>query len=129
MRAKGKKIVLSVLGIAALAVLTFYFQKKTTDYKKVLNDKEALLVLDYGSGNERWFKGQVASGMTVRDALETASLAGGFAFQANAHLAALNGRANGEGGKWVCYVNSREVKEGLDKKEILPQDKIVCKYR
>lgn len=103
---------LAVIILLVLVSLSVYFQQKKQAYKKVLVDNEALLVIADDQGKERWFKGEVIEGMTVRDVLKTSSLAGGFDFEA----------------EWRCSVNSRAVEGDLSQKPVNPKDKISCSY-
>ncbi len=109
--------------------LIVYTGQKAAAYKKILSDKEALLIIDYGQGKERWFKGEVREGMTVRDVLQTSSLVGNFSFAANANLAMLDGLASNQEKQWKCYLNNQEIQEELDAKKISPKDKISCRYK
>jgi hypothetical protein len=125
---KKTVLALAVLLTGAAILGTFvYFQQ--TGYKKVLSDNEALLIIDYGQGRERWFKGEVIEGMTISDVLQTSSRAGSFNLSANGSLAALDGLTSNQEKQWKCYLNNREIQEDLDKKIISPKDKISCRYR
>jgi len=125
---KRTVVLLIFLLIIGAAALLFYQKQNASSYQKVLSEKEALLIINYGNGKERWFKGEVVEGMSVKDALQTASLAGNFNFRANSHLAMLDGFPSNQEKKWHCYLNDREIKEDLDKTIIQPQDKILCRY-
>ena len=118
-----------VLFLVIIYFLAIYSQSQKTDYRQTLGEKEALLIIDYGQGKERWFKGEVKEGMTVIDALQTSGSAGNFSFTANAHLATLDGISSNQEQQWRCYLNDQEVQEGLDAKMISPKDKILCSYR
>jgi len=128
-------ILLIILTIFFLGFLFYLGQKIQSEknefakYEKVLSDKEAILVLDYGNQKQRWFKGEVTDDMTVFDALTTASLAGKFNFQANSHLTTLDNLTSNEKSKWTCYLNNKEITEPLNKITIKPKDKIICRYR
>lgn len=127
------KIILAVLIFAVLVIgvfLVVYNKNQEKNYKIILNDKEALLIINYGKkGNERWFKGIVENGMTVKNVLEAASIGGKFTFSANSHLSMLDGIYNNAQKRWKCYLNEREVQEGIDRTTISPQDKIMCVYK
>lgn len=109
-----KQLIVSAVVIILLVLvgLIVYLQQKNQAYKKVLSDNEALLIIADEQGKERWFKGEVVEGMTVRDALKTSSLAGGFDFEAD----------------WHCLVNGRTVEGDLAQKTVQPKDKISCSY-
>ncbi len=109
--------------------MIIWTEQKTNAYKKILSEKEVLLILDYGNGKERWFKGEIKEGMTVLDVLETSSWAGKFNYTANAQLSQIDGLSNNEKQRWRCYLNEREIKESLHQKTISPKDKILCRYR
>jgi hypothetical protein len=101
-------------------------QKK---YEKILGEKEGLLILDYGNGEQRWFKGEVIPQMTVFDALLASSLGGNFEFEGENQLVAVEDFVNNEKSKWTCYLNGKEITQPLNKITIKPKDKIVCRYR
>lgn len=122
-------LILILLVLATGLGLIVYTGQKAAAYKKILSDKEALLIIDYGQGKERWFKGEVREGMTVRDVLQTSSLVGNFSFAANANLAMLDGLASNQEKQWKCYLNNQEIQEELDAKKISPKDKISCRYK
>ncbi|TSC75337.1 MAG: hypothetical protein G01um101430_432 [Parcubacteria group bacterium Gr01-1014_30] len=127
-----KKVILTLAAFLILVIglwSFFYVRQKDQAYKKALSENEALLVVDYGRGKERWFKGEVVQGMTVRDVLETSGSTGSFGFVANGALLELDGLSNGKEGKWRCYLNNRKLTGVLSQRIISPQDKIVCKYR
>ena len=109
---KYLSISLAVLILLVLVAGLVYYQQKSQAYKKVLADNEALLIINDEQGKERWFKGEVIQGMTVRDALRTSSLAGGFDLEAD----------------WRCRINGRTVEGDLDQKAVNPKDKISCSY-
>lgn len=116
-KVKSKKylffILLIVLVLALLAGWLFWSWQKQQAYKKVLADNEALLIIADEQGKERWFKGPVIDGMTIRDALITSARAGGFDADAN----------------WKCRLDSQEIiQEDLSQKTIQPKDKISCSY-
>jgi len=59
MKAFNKKSILVFTLLIIGLVLAVYLQQKANSYQKILSDKEALLVLNYGQGKQRWFKGEV----------------------------------------------------------------------
>jgi hypothetical protein len=121
--------VLAVLLIAIISIASVIYFQQSSVYKKVLAQNEALLIINRGQGKERWFKGEVLDDMTVKNALEAASLAGGFHFKANARLVEVDGIVSNDKKKWRCYLNNEEIKEELDKKVISAGDKIFCVYK
>ncbi len=125
----GKKLVLIFLPLVIGLALIIYAQQKATAYQKVLSEKEALLIIDYGQRKERWFKGEALEGMTVLDILRTASRAGRFDLTAKAQIVELDGFWSGQRGEWRCYLNSQEIKRDLDKMAVNPKDKVSCRYR
>jgi hypothetical protein len=130
----GKKIKYLFFVIIFGLILFFVFsfsqylsiQKK---YEKILGEKEGLLILDYGNGEQRWFKGEVIPQMTVFDALLASSLGGNFKFEGENQLIAVEDFVNNEKSKWTCYLNGKEITQPLNKITIKPKDKIVCRYR
>jgi len=129
MKAFNKKSILVFTLLIIGLVLAVYLQQKANSYQKILSDKEALLVLNYGQGKQRWFKGEVINGMTVLGALKAASEAGNFNFSADGHLSALEDISNNGKKQWHCYINNKEITQGLDKTIINPKDKISCEYK
>lgn len=127
-----KRLKYFLIGLAILIIVagfySAYLHKKATSYKKILSEKEALLILDYGKGKKRWFKGEVIEGMTVLDALKVSSLAGNFDFKANSKVESIDGLSNNNHDQWQCYLNNKLVKN-LNQELISPQDKISCRYR
>jgi hypothetical protein len=121
-------IILVLLAVLILAGL-IYWQEKANLYKKVLAEKEALLILDFGQGKERWFIGEVIEGMTVLDALKTSSQAGNFDFQVNSQIETINGYSTNNQKQWQCYLNGEKIDGDLRQKIINPKDKILCKYK
>lgn len=116
-----KKIALLIVVLLFLGIvlgLGFYLQQKqqkNTAYKRLLGEQEALLIINNGREGERWFKGKVVEGMSVKDALNASAVAGGFDL--------------GPAEQWHCYLNDKEVQDDLDKKMISPKDKIWCQKR
>jgi cbb3-type cytochrome oxidase subunit 3 len=94
-----------------------------------LSEKEALLVLDYGDDKERWFKGEIQSGMTVANVIQASSMAGNFDYKINSHVFSLDGVASNGSKNWHCYLNSEQVDGQIAKQKVNPKDKIVCKYQ
>jgi len=130
-KSKGSFVFLLFLAIVLFAFL-FYLEQNnqgTKKYEKVISGKEAILIIDYGNQKQRLFKGEVVDGMTVFDALTTASLAGKFTFQANSHLSQIDNMVSDSKSKWICYLNDQEIKKSLNQTIIRPKDKILCKYR
>ncbi len=125
-----KTLFIFLLIVVILGLFIYGYQK----YKRALSDKEALLILDYGNGKQRWFKGEVIEGMTVLNAIETSSKAGNFTYSATAQINQIDNLANNENQQWRCYLNNKgylnnkEIQEDLNKTTIKPKDKILCRY-
>jgi hypothetical protein len=118
-----------ILGGILFLLFSFKHFLSQRKYQKILSENEAILIIDYGQGKQRWFKGEAIDGMTVFDVLTSASLAGNFNFQANSHLTTLDNLTNNEKSKWTCYLNEKQITQPLNKITIKPKDKIVCRYR
>lgn len=124
--------------VIVIIILAFVFWpnlKRSFEYFKVvknLSDSEAILILDFDGQQQekqRWFKGSVVEGMTILQALQAASVAGGFDITANPRIIEINNVVSSGDGQWVCYLNSRLILENPADAKISPKDKIVCKYQ
>ena len=96
-------------------------QKK---YEKILGEKEGLLILDYGNGEQRWFKGEVIPQMTVFDTLLASSLGGNFKFEGENQLIAVEDFVNNEKSKWTCYLNGKKSPSPSPKLPSNPKTKL-----
>jgi len=132
---KDKWLILILVGLASVGVIYLYslqIPEPNPKYFLVENvEKKARLILDYGNGQQRWFEGKVARGMTVFDALNAAALAGDFKVYISPtwEIERINGLENKNGQKWCCYFKDNQEINNIAEKPIKPGQEIICRYK
>lgn len=127
-----------IVGVAALAVLgtvfvlSDYLAKDATispeQVKKA--EEKARLLIDFGNGKKRAFRGEIVEGMTVYDALAASQEAAGLSFSLKGEgdaVEEIDGVKNNSH-EWRYYVNGEPAKVSPQFEEIKPGDKIVFKF-
>lgn len=123
--------ILLIAGALIIAFFVFFDQPKTEK-----NDqKEITVVIDYGNGTKRQFRGDGIAFMTNENAWSVlqraaASAAIPLEIARGFYPIVINGKRNGEEGKrWVFYINGERKNNGapLDA-EIKEGDDVVWKF-
>jgi hypothetical protein len=123
----------SIIIVLSLWVLSMFFVT-TPSFKKTIgvNDNEAILILDYGNGNVRKFKGPVdGKGTKAWNLLQQASAVSGINVEIADHFIPQNidGFENGKDGKkWAFYINGERQTATPFEIEIGPGDKVVFRF-
>jgi hypothetical protein len=130
----------AIVGVAALAVLGIVFVfgnylardasfvpqevgKKTEE-----SGAKARLVIDFGNGTKRVFRGDVAEGMTVYDALLASQEVGGLSFSLNGEEVNEIGGVKNNSHEWRYYVNGKSAKTAPQFEEVKPGYEIVFRF-
>lgn len=116
------------------ASFLFYF-KFDLPRQRLLDQSKASLVIYFGDGHLRKFEGQVISNMTVLEAVNSASVGGGFDFryaldeQGDVGLASIDKIINTGNNSWHFYLNSNPVPiSDINKVLVQPNDLLEVKY-
>lgn len=129
-----KKVFYLLVITGLIFLFLFYFfnylekQKKLARINESLGEKEAILILNYGKGKERWFKGEVQEKMNLLTVFEALNYYENLDFKANSKIVSIEGIENNGKNQWKCYLNGKEI-ENLKETEIKPKDKIICEYK
>lgn len=129
---QNKVILILITTVLGLGTLFIFFNNHKISEK---NQKEITLVIDYGDGTKRQFRGDGVTFMedenawsVLQRAAATASIplevARGF------YPIVINGKRNGEEGKrWVFYVNGERQSNGVPLEIAIKEgDEVVWKF-
>jgi hypothetical protein len=115
--------------VVILVAFTFFFYLPLPG-----SDKPARFTIEFGNGNVRAFEGPTVKGMTILQALLSASYGGGFDFKysldknGDINLAAINGAVNGQK-NWHFYLNGKPIEAGeIARTKIKAGDSIEARY-
>lgn len=128
-------IIWSSIGTVLLVIFIFVFiqfqQSAKTSEKISSSSKETTVVLDYGNGKTRIFKGPVAGEEKVWDLFQQAIAAGGINVNISNHFVPqiIDGFQDGANGKhWSLYVNNVRQKFAPFEIQVKPGDEIVFRF-
>lgn len=128
-------IIWSSIGVVLLVIFIFVFiqfqQAVKTSEKISSSSKETTVVLDYGNGKTRIFKGPVAGEEKVWDLFQQAIAAGGIDVNISDHFVPqiIDGLQDGANGKhWTLYVNNARQKFAPFEIQAKPGDEIVFRF-
>lgn len=126
------------ISIMALFMILASSGEKTTQFSQtslqapaVSSNKEAIVVIDYGNGKIRRFKGPALEQSKVWDLFQQAIAIGGINVEITDRFVPLEigGFKNGDNGKqWNLYVNNVKKKFSPFKVVVKPGDEIVFKF-
>ena len=133
---KGSLIFWTVFVLSIIGVI-FSFQnntllKKKAENKPLLSKNQASLIIDYGNGKKRFFKGEAVEGLDLKTLLEFLTeekkITSEFRkTQKGFILESLEGLKNNSK-SWKCYLNGTLIEEDLEKVFIHPGDQIRLVY-
>lgn len=126
----------AVVGVAALAVLGIIFvlndylsRDAAIDSAQIKKTEiNARLLIDFGNGRKRAFRGEVVEGMTVYDALVASREVGGFSFSFRGDVIDEIGGTKNNAHVWRSYVNGKPTAALPQFEEVKPGDEIVFKF-
>ncbi len=127
-------VALSLLGILTLAVVFWAFwefQKQEAAVVQKPASKDALLVINYGDGKIRKFKGPIEQGAKIWDLLQQAIAVGGINVKITDTFVpeSIDGFQNdGNGKNWSLYVNNAKQKFTPFEINTKPGDEITFKF-
>ncbi|MDO8600536.1 MAG: DUF4430 domain-containing protein [bacterium] len=125
-----------IVGVAALAVLgtifvlSDYLAKDAAispDQVKKAEEKARLLI-DFGDGKKRAFRGEVTENMTVYGALVAVREAAGLSFSLKGDAVEEIDGVKNNSHEWHYYVNGEPVKTSPQFEEVDPGDEITFKF-
>lgn len=122
-------MVLSSMG--AILLLGFLFVFVSHQPLEISKNKEATVVIDYGNGKTRTFKGSVGESLSVWDAFQQAIAAGGINVEISDHFLpeAIDGFKNDSKGKsWSFYLNNVRQEFSPFGIRIRPGDEIIFRF-
>lgn len=127
-----KNIFILLVAGALISIFFVFFDKPKTEEK---NQKEITLVIDYGNGTKRQFRGDGVTFMEDENAwsvLQRAAAGASIPLEVTRgfYPIVINGKRNGEEGKrWVFYVNGKRQSNGAPlEAEIREGDQVVWKF-
>ena len=131
----------AIVGIAALAVLGLVLilnnnltKDSSVSPKSVVSqdgEGKARLLIDFGNGKKRAFRGAVVDGMTVYDVLLASKEGGSFSFSVNGSgVEEIDGVKNSsrDSHEWRYSVNGKASNVSPEFEEVKPGDEIVFKF-
>lgn len=123
--------VLSIIGII-FSLQNNTLLKKKAENKSLLSNNQASLIIDYGNGKRRFFKGEAVEGLDLKTLLELLTeekkITSEFRkTQKGFILESLEGLKNNSK-SWKCYLNGTLIEEDLEKVFIHPGDQIRLVY-
>lgn len=131
----------AIVGIAALAVLGLVLilnnnlaKDSSVLQKSVVSQNgegKARLLIDFGNGKKRTFRGAVVGGMTVYDVLLASKEVGSFSFSVNGNgIEEIDGVKNNplNSHEWRYSVNGKASDVSPEFEEVKPGDEIVFKF-
>jgi len=132
-------LILAWSAMAALLLTSFLFAFSKYQYVAVpfeandqfQNFKEATVIIDYGNGKTRTFRGPIEENTRIWDAFQQAIAVGGINIELSDHFvpSKIDGLGNGDGNKhWNLYVNNVKQKFSPFEIKIKPGDKVVFKF-
>ena len=132
-------VVWSLLGgIAILVLLAIFIQfgyirltKNSGGAEGTVSLKEAVLVLDYGNGEVRKFKGPIEENARAWDLFQQAIAVGGISAEITDHFVPqdIDGFKNGKDKKqWNLYVNNVKQKFTPFEVKVKPGDEVIFRF-
>jgi len=126
---------LSIIGIAILLAGLAMWQGRIAlsnvsmpSSSPSVQPQEAELLIDFGNGEIRRFRGGVVEGMKISDALSQSSIAGNFKVEIDrTHVEKIAGVKNNNR-KWICYVNGKESDTSLNKRGLKAGNRVEFKF-
>ncbi len=129
-------IIWSSIGAVLLVIFIFVFiqfqqSAKISEKISYSSNKETTVILDYGNGKTRIFKGPVAGKEKVWDLFQQAIAAGGIDVNVSDHFVPqiIDGFKDGANGKhWALYVNNVRQKFTPFEIQAKPGDEVVFRF-
>lgn len=137
---KGFKIIAGVAGVAILVMVisTAFIQQEiegltpTQVFKDDYYTEDIVLTIDKGERNPKRFKRKLEEGETVLDFLKGVIEEEELiieTYESGAFVKSMEGKENGQEGKyWLYYVNGKMPEVAVDKKILTAGDKIDFKF-
>jgi len=122
-----------ICGIAIIVLLMMFVQLQQSMQKPTSSQtsKEAMVVIDYGNGKMRRFKGPIEENARAWDLFQQALAIGGISVNVTDHFVpqVIDGLKDGAGGKhWSIYVNNTKQKFTPFEIQVKPGDEVVFKF-
>lgn len=126
-----------IVALASFAVLGIVFVLGNSLQKEISapvpgtvfkREGGARLVVDFGNGKKRAFRGEVVSGMTVYDALAAAREAGGLTVAFRGDAVEEIGGVKNNSHEWRYYVNGKPAASVPQFEEVKPGDEVVFRF-
>lgn len=124
-------LVWSLIGAIATVVLLAMFIDFGQLAPLIKKTPEAMVLLDYGNGKVRRFKGPIIENARAWDLFQQAIAIGGINVEITDHFVPQNidGFENGEKGKtWNLYVNNVKQKFAPFEVQVKPGDEVVFRF-
>lgn len=129
----------AIVGVAALGtlagvyILSGYLEKESAiapgqSVSQKKNADGARVVIDFGNGKKRAFRGEVVRGMTVYDALVASREVGGFSLSFKGDAIDEIGGIKNNSHIWRSYMNGKPITGLPQFEEVKPGDEIVFRF-
>ena len=133
---RKKDFVFWIVFVLAIGGIIFSFQhrnlKEKISKKELISAHQAALIIDYGNGKKRVFKGEAVEGLDLKTLIdlltEEKKITSKFRkTQKGFVLESLEGLKN-DSKSWKCYLNGNLIEKDFEKIFIHPGDQIELVY-